>query len=126
MWARELERIASATSQKQHHLRLLEMNEQDIDLYLKAKNTWSLGNIAIHTAVVLSGIAFIASFIPGISEYVKYILLFAFIVGTSTYGAGHRSYVSRKDLLALIERNINSDPNLISKVSQRNMQNQKS
>ena len=101
------------------------MNEQDIDLYLRAKNAWSLGNIAINTALFFAGIARIASFVPSISEYVKYLLLFAFVVGTSTYGAGHRCYVSRKDLLVLIERNINSDPNLISMVSQRNMQNQK-
>ena len=100
------------------------MNEQDIDLYLRAKNAWSLGNIAINTALFFAGIALIASFVPSISEYVKYLLLFAFIVGTSTYGAGHRSYVSRKNLLALIERNINSDSNLISIVSQRNINNQ--
>jgi hypothetical protein len=95
------------------------MNERDIDLYLTAKNPWSIGNIAINMAVAAVGLALVISFVPNFSEYAKYLLLLAAIVGTSTYGAGHRSYVSRKDLLALIERNINADPSLISMVSSR-------
>lgn len=101
------------------------MNEQDIDLYLRAKNPRNIGNIAINIALVSTGIALIALFVPGFSEFAKYFLLLAFILGTSTYGAGHRSYVSRKELLALIERNINADPKLISILSSRQAQNHK-
>jgi hypothetical protein len=101
------------------------MNEQDIDLYLRVKNPGSFANIAIHTALISVGLAFIASFIPSVSEYTKYLLLFAIILGISTYGAGHRSYVSRKDLIALIERNINSDPKLIALVATRKQQYKK-
>lgn len=101
------------------------MNEQDIDLYLRAKNPWNIGNIAINIALASAGLALIASFFPSFSAYVKYLLLFAFIVGTSTYGVGHRSYVSRNALLSLIERNINSDSTLISIVSSRQVKNHK-
>lgn len=95
------------------------MNEQDIDLYLRAKNPWRLGNIAAGIALLMAGLALVVSFIPALSSYAKYALLLAFIVGTSTYGVGHRSYVSRRDLLALIDRSINSDPKLIAMVSSR-------
>lgn len=95
------------------------MSEQDIDIYLSAKNKWSYGNIVMQAAYGVAAIALIAAFIPSLSGHAKYLGLLAFFLGTSTYGAGHRSYISKDDLLALIERHINANPDLIARVSQR-------
>lgn len=95
------------------------MNEKDIDAYLRAKNPWNIGNIATHVALVSAGLAMLALFFPPFAEFAKYLLLVAFIAATSNYGVGHRSYVTRKELLAIIERNIHADPQLISAVSSR-------
>lgn len=95
------------------------MDEKDLDIYLRARNSLTLGNTAMGVAHISVGLAFIASFIPGLAEYVKYLLLFAVILGTSTYGVGARTYVSRRELLALIERHINSDAMLIKLLANR-------
>jgi hypothetical protein len=95
------------------------MKEDDIELYLKAKNKFAYGNMVYWVALIAAAVAALTTFIPGFHGYTKYFVLAALIIGTSTYGLGSRSYVTRKTLLNILERQINSDPKALEYIAMR-------
>lgn len=90
------------------------MNEGDIQLYLRAKDRWSYGNLVVHIANFLGLLAISSLFIPVLNEFTIHLFLAAIFIGTSTYGVGSRSYVTRKQLLEILERQVNSDPDSLA------------
>lgn len=97
------------------------MSENDLELYIRARNPLSYGNILMATASLSLGVAFIVAFVPALSGYTKYFLLTCFILGASSYGIGRYCYVSKSDLLNLIERQINSDADALAYLSTRKL-----
>ncbi|MAN50445.1 MULTISPECIES: hypothetical protein [unclassified Marinimicrobium] len=95
------------------------MTKDDIELYLKAKDKFSYANVIYALAVLIAAMAALSTFLPDFHDYTKYLVLAAFIMGTSTYGADSHRYVSRATLLKVLERQINADPEALEYIAQR-------
>lgn len=95
------------------------MKEQDIEIYLAAKNTYSYGNIICLVVVAISAIVALTTFLPSLQQFSKYIVLAALVIGTSTYGLGVKSYITRKDLLGVLDRKIRSDAEALKYIASK-------
>lgn len=93
------------------------MNEADLNMYLRAKDKWSLGNLFYSAALFITVMGIMALYIPAVEHLAKYLLLASFLIGTSTYGAGVRGYVSRADILKVLDRQISNDPEALKYIA---------
>lgn len=95
------------------------MRKDDIELYLKAKDTFAYANVVYALAVLIAAIAALSTFFSDLHDYTKYLVLAALIMGTSTYGAGPYRFVSRATLLKIVDRQVNADPKALEYIAQR-------
>jgi hypothetical protein len=94
------------------------MNESDLELYLRARDKLSLGNVVYLIAVAITALAILTVYIPGFEQFTKYLFMASIFVGTLTFGVRSRIYVSRADLLDILERQVNNDPEALRRVAQ--------
>lgn len=96
----------------------MDTKEQDIKEYLRANKQQKKFNLL----VTLANLAFAAVFVlearyPG-SDYIFGLCIFCFLILVAALGGNNRVMHSRKDLLDIIQRQINGDPESIALLAQ--------
>ncbi len=94
------------------------MNERDIDIYLRAKHQQKLARLVAIAAIFLT-IFYIALRIIGVDFQYMDAIFGGLVIGALSFNFGSWSNVSNRDLLSLIERQINKDPKAIEILSRK-------
>ncbi|MGI1679206.1 MAG: hypothetical protein K6L75_10770 [Cellvibrionaceae bacterium] len=90
------------------------MEPKDIDLFIKAKRKTMIPSILTGISLVLFSCIIVLDFMGIEYSNTKTILTWAISLYLFAFGAGKWAFVSRKELINIIERQINNDAEALS------------
>lgn len=93
------------------------MTEEDIKIFLKAKKEQLAADILLVIAVLFLIILFVLEVLHPQHEYTIVLSTLTFVALLSSYGSSRWVSISKKDLLGLIQRQIDADSEALTTLS---------
>ena len=93
------------------------MDKEDIEIFIKAKRGEVMPNILLALALCATLALYILESMNPAHEYTKLLLTAAFGLGSFAFGASKWAFVSRQQLIKIIEKQINQDPQALEYMS---------